>query len=213
MVMVTIQDRVERDTKAFERVFVQKFGGTVELGERTALCLAAFGFKRAEILGEFEQGVDERAVLTGSIPWEERIALFHAQPAETRSEIRFVLQLMVESMIEVCKFTGTSTEDWVRGYYRSGNFNQLMAPTELKFWFATVAVALTMDEVLESWGRGMEDVKKLCKARYGEFDAILDAEVDTPKATEKNKTFQGASLFLQTIGFERKSSLIPISVL
>lgn len=191
-----------------------QFGQGYHLAERSALCLAAFSFRRAEIRGPLGQNLGESALVLHSISWDDRIALFNQQPDGVRSDISCYLQSIVAGIMDLCDFAGPWTEEWVvQKYYTSGDPEKLMTPAEFKIWYVTVGAAITMNVVVKSWNevvnKSVHKFRELCQDEYDVFEGILDKEMAIPGASKDDKQLQGAVRFVQSIEFDRKSSLAP----
>ena len=224
--MQTAQDKIDQGIEAFLGESIQHFGGRLELKRRTTLCLAAFAFRRAEVFGEIstpqvpthtsspEPKEDDRAIEPRSMPWEERIAMFQRQPVGTQCEIGFVLQLVVERVVEVCDFLGAWTKGWVQEYYESEDLSKKMDPAQLKKWFTKVAVAFAMATVLDFWGESVKDLMERCETGFDDFEDLVDKEAElyeygSPKA---DQNLQLAIEFVQSVGFNSESSPARIRV-
>ena len=163
---------------------IDAMASKANLTRRMALCFAFFDARRTIFRTTPEATADHNSRQIGGpgeqilewdiedIPIDERIALFEAQPAVTRSKIRTIFEHMVletircfdyliQNLVHLERYTqllGEDTADWIKRYYSPDKTDYQMAPRLMETWIANLLVGFILEAALQNFGWNCMDI-------------------------------------------------------
>lgn len=166
-----MQHRVDEDIEATES-YTQK-----KVARRTAICLRSLAFLRPEVVKEEDRSENGPLVHCNGLPWKARHLLINEQPASIKSEIRSLLQDVVDRLYETLE--GVLTRWTLRELDSPGIHGK---PEEAKKWISQLVTGLILEEIIPCWYSDIIDSRiTLCFARktfYVELENALTILLD-----------------------------------